>query len=69
MGLDVWVAKNDKNKSYKGQLFSSIKHVKNTLPLQFDEATTRTIQLIDVLWLKGNSIEAAFEIETKSSQR
>jgi hypothetical protein len=35
--------------------------------VQFDEATTRTIELIDVLWLKGNSIQAAFEIESTTS--
>src|SRR6266480_2247512 len=29
--------------------------------------TTRTIALIDVLWLKGNSIQAAFEIESTTS--
>ena len=67
MGLDVWVAKNDKNKSYNGQPFSSAKSLLEKLPLQFDEATTRTIQLIDVLWLKGNSIQAAFEIESTTS--
>ena len=33
------------------------------LPTQFNEATNRTIELIDVLWLKGNSIIAAFEVE------
>ncbi len=33
------------------------------LPTQFNEATNRTIELIDVLWLKGNSIVAAFEVE------
>ena len=33
-------------------------------PKQFDPVTNRTIELIDVLWLDGNSIEAAFEIES-----
>lgn len=37
------------------------------LPTQFNEATNRTIELIDVLWLKGNSIVAAFEIESTTS--
>jgi hypothetical protein len=37
------------------------------LPLQFDEATNRTIELIHVLWLKGNAIIAAFEIESTTS--
>ena len=37
------------------------------LPKQFDPVTNRTIELIDVLWLDGNSIEAAFEIESTTS--
>src|SRR5438270_8204401 len=37
------------------------------LPTQFNEATTRTIELIDVLWLSGNSIVAAFEVECTTS--
>jgi hypothetical protein len=32
-----------------------------------NEATNRTIELIDVLWLKGNSILAAFEVEATTS--
>jgi hypothetical protein len=41
--------------------------MKTALPLQFDNATNRTIELIDVLWLKGNAIIAAFEIESTTS--
>jgi hypothetical protein len=67
MGLDVWVARNDRNRNFNGQSFGSIQALKLKLPLQFDEATTRTIELIDVLWLKGNSIQAAFEIESTTS--
>ncbi len=37
------------------------------LPAQFNDATQRTIELIDVLWLKGNSIIAAFEVESTTS--
>ncbi len=37
------------------------------LPTQFNEATNKTIELIDVLWLKGNSIVAAFEVECNTS--
>jgi hypothetical protein len=67
MGLDVWVARNDRNRSYKGKSFSSIPRLKNSLPLQFDEATNTTIEHIDVLWLHGKSIAAAFEIESTTS--
>jgi hypothetical protein len=65
--MDVWVARNDRGQSFSGHHFASIPRLKKGLPLQFDEATTRTIDLIDVLWLKGNSIQAAFEIESTTS--
>jgi hypothetical protein len=67
MGLDVWVAKNDRNKSVNEKPFTTFARLKQQLPHQFDQVTTRTIELIDVLWLKGNSIQAAFEIESTTS--
>lgn len=67
MGFDVWVARNDKGRQLKGQRFSDIPRMKSELPLQFDEATNRTVELIDVLWLRGNAIVAAFEIESTTS--
>jgi predicted RNA-binding protein len=67
MGFDVWVAKNDRSRSYKGQKFADLPKMKSALPLQFDDATNRTIELIDVLWLQGNAIVAAFEIESTTS--
>jgi hypothetical protein len=63
IGLDVWVARNDKSKAYKGQRFGDMPRVKDSLPRQFDEVTNRTIELIDVLWLDGERFVAAFEIE------
>jgi hypothetical protein len=67
MALDVWVARNDRGREVNGNRFADILRLKERLPLQFDEATNRTIELIDVLWLKGNAIVAAFEIETSTS--
>jgi hypothetical protein len=64
MGLDVWVARNDRGREVQGQRFADLPHIRAELPLQFDEATNRTIELIDVLWLRGNAIVAAFEIES-----
>jgi hypothetical protein len=63
IGLDVWVARNDKSKRYSGQRFGDMPKVKDSLPRQFDEVTNRTIELIDVLWLDGERFVAAFEIE------
>jgi hypothetical protein len=35
--------------------------------MQFDDVTRRTVEMIDVLWLKGSAIVAAFEIESTTS--
>lgn len=67
MGFDVWVARNDRNRLMRGQKFSDRFNLKDELPLQFDEVTTKTIEYIDVLWLKGNAIIAAFEVESTTS--
>jgi hypothetical protein len=67
MGLDVWVARNDRSKVWQGKALGSLPNIVEQLPTQFNETTQRTIELIDVLWLKGNSIIAAFEIECTTS--
>lgn len=63
MGFDLWVARNDRSKKWKGKTLGELPRMVSELPTQFNEATNRTIELIDVLWLKGNSIVAAFEVE------
>ncbi|GAG72625.1 unnamed protein product [marine sediment metagenome] len=67
MGLGVYAARGDKNKSYNGNTFKDIKNIRDKIPLQFDEATNKTIENIDVLWLQDNAIIAAFEIEHTTS--
>ncbi len=67
MGLDVWVAKNDRSRTWNGQILGTLPRMVSELPTQFNDATNRTIELIDVLWLKGNSIVAAFEVEYTTS--
>jgi hypothetical protein len=67
LGLDVWVAANDRGKTVNGQAFSSLLRLRASLPSQFDPSLMRIIQNIDVLWLRGNGIEAAFEIEHTTS--
>lgn len=67
LGLDVWVARNDKNRSFNGADFKDIKNIRSELPRQFDDATNKTIELIDVLWLQGDAIVAAFEVEHTSA--
>jgi hypothetical protein len=67
MGFDVWVARNDRSRQCDGISLGELPGMLDELPTQFNDATTRTIELIDVLWLKGNSIEAAFEVECTTS--
>lgn len=67
MGLNVWVARNDISRLYQGQTLGTLPHMSRELPTQFNAATQRTIELIDVLWLKGNSIVSAFEVESTTS--
>jgi hypothetical protein len=67
MGFDVWVARNDRSRLWKGDELGKLPGIVTELPTQFNEATNRTIELIDVLWLKGNSIIAAFEVECTTS--
>ena len=67
MGLDIWVARNDRNRKFNGLEFQNVPNLRKTLPRQFDEATNRTIELIDVLWLQKDAILAAFEVEHSTS--
>ena len=63
MGLDVWVARNDRNKEFKGQTFKDIQRMRDELPAQFDRKTMNIIENIDVIWLRGDTFVAAFEVE------
>lgn len=67
MGLDIWVAKNDRSKVWNEHTLGSLPRMVSELPTQFNEATNRTVELIDALWLKGNAIVAAFEVEYTTS--
>ena len=67
MGFDIWVARNDRSRNWTGRVLGELPRVIDELPTQFNEATNRTIELIDVLWLKGNSIASAFEVECTTS--
>lgn len=67
MGLSVWAASGDKNKEWDGHKFDSIANFLGDLPVAFDDPTNKIIRNIDVLWLEGNSIQAAFEVEFTTS--
>lgn len=67
MGFNVWAARNDRNLEIGGEPLSELFDLERSLPMSFDQATMRTIEYIDVLWLSGHGIEAAFEVESTTS--
>jgi predicted RNA-binding protein len=66
MGLKIWIPRNDRNAvAAEGKI--STESLLNVLPLNYDETTLKTIEQIDVLWLKGRAIMRAFEVEHTTS--
>lgn len=63
MGFRIWVPAADKSRVFECLTDSSTECFLDRLPLNYDDTTLRTIQQIDVIWLKGRSIARAFEIE------
>lgn len=66
MGLKIWIPRNDRN-AVLGELKGESGSMMDILPLNYDETTLKTIEQIDVLWLKGRSIVRAFEVEHTTS--
>jgi hypothetical protein len=66
MGLKIWLPKADRARvlqkwtSHEGALLES-------LPLNYGDTAMKTIENIDVLWLKGRTIVRAFEVEHTTS--
>jgi tetratricopeptide (TPR) repeat protein len=67
MGFKVWIAKNDKGKDVNGQRYKDIPGFINDFPVEIEINIKEIIELIDVLWLDGNIIRAAFEVESTTS--
>lgn len=67
VGLDVWVARNDRKKKANGIVLGSLPRVLAELPTQFIEPAQKIIEFIDVLWLDKKAIVAAFEVEHTTS--
>ena len=63
LGLDVWVARNDRSRSFAGHAFLDAPRLREALPRQFEPQVMSLIEHIDVLWLRGSRVEAAFEVE------
>jgi len=62
MGMSIWIPRADRMAVLK-----EWRNEQNTLlerlPLNYDDITLKTVEQIDVLWLRGRSIVRAFEVE------
>jgi hypothetical protein len=65
VGCDVWIAANDQSKSWNGERLGDVSLKR--LPPLVDTEFRRIITLIDVLWLRGDDVIAAYEIEHTTS--
>jgi hypothetical protein len=66
MGLSIWIPRADRG-GVTRELKDGGLNLLERLPLNYDDTTLRTIEQIDVLWLRGRSIVRAFEVEHTTS--
>jgi hypothetical protein len=66
MGMRIWIPKADRG-AVLGEWEPEDGALVDILPLNYDSTTIKTIEQIDVLWLKGRSIVRAFEVEHTTS--
>jgi hypothetical protein len=66
MGMSIWIPRGDRGGVLKEWKYQET-ILLHRLPLNYDDTTLRTIEQIDVLWLRGRSIVRAFEVEHTTS--
>ncbi len=68
LNYDVYVACNDRHRSYEGQSFALLT-IPQLPPLGWSPEVMDTVSLIDVIWLKPGTgeIVSAFEVEKSTS--
>jgi hypothetical protein len=63
MGFRIWIPKSDRQRIID-QLPADVHSAfLDILPLNYDDNTLRTIEQIDVIWMRGRSMFRAFEVE------
>lgn len=67
MGFRIWLPFADRQRVLEEWNPVGDNTILNRLPLNYDNVTLRTIENIDVLWIRRNAIVRAFEIEHSTS--
>src|SRR5262249_33756858 len=63
LGFTIWIPPGDRTRVLELMPKEHTDKVVKILPITFDDATVKTIENIDVLWLQRRAIVHAFEIE------
>jgi predicted RNA-binding protein len=66
LGFTIWIPRGDRGRILQNWTPKN-KVLIESLPLNYDDITLRTIEQIDVIWLRGRAIVRAFEIEHTTS--
>ena len=66
LGCDVWVASDERGRSFEGESFAD--HILAEFPsVGLDPESRDLVRSIDVLWVRGRAVVAAFEVEATTS--
>jgi hypothetical protein len=65
LGLDVWIPSGDRGFTFEGQALGDLRL--GQLPMSLSDKITRRIRNIDLIWIKGSAMVAAFEVENSTS--
>jgi hypothetical protein len=66
MGMKIWMPRNNRAAALS-QWQDDSNALIDVLPLNYDETTIKTIEQIDVIWLRRRAIVRAFEVEHTTS--
>ena len=66
MGFSIWIPKNDRT-AVTTEMNKEDVILLDRLPLNYNDTTLKTIEQIDVLWIKKRAIMRAFEVEHTTS--
>jgi predicted RNA-binding protein len=66
MGMQLWIPRADRS-GVLAEWQGDHPPILERLPLNYDDTTLKTIEQIDVLWLRGRAIRRAFEVEHTTS--
>ncbi|MGH3022317.1 MAG: hypothetical protein ACRDNI_01555 [Gaiellaceae bacterium] len=66
LGCEVWVASDERGKSFEDEAFAGLV-IPEFPEVGLDPESRELVRSIDVLWIRGRAVIAAFEVETSTT--